>query len=170
MPVTPPSSPPPPPLFFSFLSLSSDFSHPFATGGGSFSAGLLCTFSLFFCLCSLQGICPTLFNSPSLSLSCFYHYCSLLPPHPTLPKPPLHLFPALCREEQNLWRVSCALNLFLCLYMWVSIFCIFLSSLLLSVKTVEQARARYQWWDGEMKKIETERVSQDPQLVKHWLL
>lgn len=33
MPVTPLSSPPPPPLFFSLLSLSSDFFHPFAKAG-----------------------------------------------------------------------------------------------------------------------------------------
>lgn len=74
---------------FSLLSPNSDFSHPFATGGGSFSAWLLCTFSLFFCLCSLREICPTLFNSPSLSLSRFYHctafYCH---PHPWPHLPP----------------------------------------------------------------------------------
>lgn len=78
----------------------------------------------------------------------WYHH------HPLHPNPqmcPLHLFPTLWREEQNLWRVSCALNPFLSLDMCMSIFCIFLSSLLFCVKTVEQARARYRWCDGEMK-------------------
>lgn len=69
MPVTPLSSPPPPPLFFSLLSLSSDFFHPFAKAGV-----FLCLVPLhlahFFLPLFSAGNLP---HSLQLSLSCFYH-------------------------------------------------------------------------------------------------
>lgn len=60
-------------FIFSLLSLSSDFSHPSATGGGSLSAQLLCPFSLFFQPLLSAGNLPLL---PSAFLHCFL----LLPP------------------------------------------------------------------------------------------
>lgn len=53
---------------------------PLPQEGEVFSACVLRTFSPFFCLCSRQGIYPTTIYSPSLSLSRFYHHCSLLLP------------------------------------------------------------------------------------------
>lgn len=98
MPVTPVFSPPPPPLFFPLLSHSSDFSHPSATGGGSFSARLLCPFSLFFQPLLSAGNLPLL---PSALLRCFL----LLPACSPCPNP-LHPFPSLCVEKRKIFEGS----------------------------------------------------------------
>lgn len=116
-----------------------------------FSASALCRES--------APLSSTLPPSLSVLLLPLLYFCC----HPS-PNPLLHLFPTLLGEEQNLWEISFALNLLLCLYTWVSIFYIFLSSLTLSVETVEQTRARYQLCDGGMKK------NYSFQLVKQWLV
>lgn len=146
MPVTPLSSLP---SLFSLLSLSSDFSHPFATGGGSFSAWLLCTFSLFFCLWSLQGICPTLFFfSISASLLPVLLSVTIAP----LLKPP-SIYSLHCVEKSKIFEGSlvlltsftastreCPSSVF---------FCHLLSSL---SGQWSKPVPRYQRYDGEMKK------------------
>lgn len=138
MPVTPLSSPPPPPLFFSLLSLSSDFFHPFAKAGV-----FLCLVPLhlahFFLPLFSAGNLP---HSLQLSPSCFYHrFFFFFFLHPSsFPKTAI----PYTREERNLWRVSSARTHFLCLNVPESFlfffYYIFLSSFPLSVKTAEQAR------------------------------
>lgn len=146
-------------FIFSLLSLSPDFFHPFAKAGV-----FLCLVPLhlahFFCLCSLRGICPTLFNSLCLAFTTAFFFSFFCSP-PLFPKP---LFPTLRREEQNLWRVSSARTHFLCLnvresFFFTTFFCHLFPSV--SRQQSKPGQAVLWWWH--------EKKTSELHVVKHWI-